>query len=136
MEGFKALVNLAPVLLFFGRKILASKPPNDGFAGLFVELMFVMLVLPALLVLGGIHLITAWLLLRRKVPSRALIVTADILEGGAGLCVLMLSFSPTVAVWILFCAVELFTVLSRTGNDYWSSASSPSSASSTSATSG
>ena len=71
-----------------------------------------------------------------KVPSRALIVTADILEGGAGLCVLMLSFSPTVAVWILFCAVELFTVLSRTGNDYWSSASSPSSASSTSATSG
>jgi hypothetical protein len=132
MEAFKGVLVLVPVIYALAFMIFVGNHSNEGFGGLFLEVMFMLLVAPVLVILGKIHLKAAWLLFGCRVPSRAPIVTATAVEGGVGLCVLMLGFSPTVAVWTLFCGVELFTVLSRTANDYWSSGCSPSSASSTS----
>jgi hypothetical protein len=132
MEAVKGVLVLVPVIYTLAFMIFIGNHSNEGFGGLFLEVMFLLLVAPVLVILGKVHLKAAWLLFGCRVPARAPIVTAIAVEGGVGLCVLMLSFRPTVAVWILFCAVELFTVLSRTANDYWSSASSPSRASSTS----
>lgn len=133
LESVKATLFCVPVLYVLFVTFIVGNRSNDGPAGLFFEILFMIFLLPVMVVLGGIHSVTAWLLFRGRVPARTLIVTLGIIEAGVGLCILVISLGPVSGFWTVFRGVELYTVLSRSADDYWSPVeSSPSRASNTS----
>lgn len=131
MEAIQTLVVLGCGLFLLSWGIYAFHFQLNGVAGLIAGFLAV-LVAPPFIVVGTVYLVATWRLAHRELPSRKLLIGLDGLEILTALGLFYRGFSLLLPIWIVFCGIEIYFLISEEARFYWSSGSSDSSASSTS----